>query len=328
MLNHEVVRTEEGSRTSGRNLPRYAELPLSPEGVRVAWGTFAARDELGTVNRLDRAATLQGLAAAVEGRVVSLNWDATLPDPHPWRTTPRRVHHAGSPYTRDDVLAHLHLQFSTQWDGLRHVGLPSGFYNATPATEVDDPDSDVLGIHRWADHGLVGRGVLLDVAAAAADGHPFDPMERHVITVDDLERTARRHGVALAPGDVLLVRTGWIEAYERLDAAGRQSLDRDMASAGLEGSERTAEWLWDHGVAAVAADNMAVEAMPFRPGFPAGSLHALLLPALGMPLGELFRLADLASICARNGRYTFLFAAVPLNVRGAVGSPGNALAIT
>jgi hypothetical protein len=46
-----------------------------------------------------------------------------------------------------------------------------------------------------------------------------------------------------------------------------------------------------------------------------------------MAIGELFSFGPLAAACRREGRYEFLFAAVPLNVTGAVGSPANAVAV-
>ncbi len=46
-----------------------------------------------------------------------------------------------------------------------------------------------------------------------------------------------------------------------------------------------------------------------------------------MAIGELFSFGALAAACQREGRYEFLFVSVPLNVTGAVGSPGNAVAV-
>ena len=55
--------------------------------------------------------------------------------------------------------------------------------------------------------------------------------------------------------------------------------------------------------------------------------HTILLPMLGLPLGELFFLDDLAADCAADGRYEFLFTSAPLNLPHGVASPPNALAI-
>jgi kynurenine formamidase len=84
-----------------------------------------------------------------------------------------------------------------------------------------------------------------------------------------------------------------------------------------------ARYLWDHRVSFVAADNPAVEARPGHPGY----LHRRLIPMLGIGLGELFVLDALAEDCRADGRYSFFFTAVPLNLPGGVGSPANAFAI-
>jgi kynurenine formamidase len=95
---------------------------------------------------------------------------------------------------------------------------------------------------------------------------------------------------------------------------------------GLAATEESAAWLWDRHVAAVAADNLAVEKAPLNMT-PDGFLHYRLIPGFGMALGELFWLDDLAAACAADRRWTFQFTSAPLNVRGGVGSPPNALAI-
>ena len=96
-------------------------------------------------------------------------------------------------------------------------------------------------------------------------------------------------------------------------------------AAGLAGSAEVAALLWDSGVAAVACDNPAVEVVPADPSD--GFLHGRLIPGLGMAIGELFSFGPLAAACARERRHEFLFVSVPLNVTGAIGSPGNAVAV-
>ena len=129
----------------------------------------------------------------------------------------------------------------------------------------------------------------------------------------------------------MCLRTGWTDQYLELDAAARAALADGIqeitgfASAGLAGSEDMARFLWDSGVAALACDNPSVEVVPADPSD--GSLHRRLIPGLGMAIGELFSFGPLATACARAGRYEFLFASVPLNVTGAVGSPANAVAV-
>ena len=129
----------------------------------------------------------------------------------------------------------------------------------------------------------------------------------------------------MAAGDILCIRFGWVEAYRQFSPEQREEVPKSVASPGLSGAESTARLLWDWGVAAVACDNPGVESMPIDPE--AGYLHQRLIPMLGMALGELFDFGRLGEACRAQGRSTFLFVAVPLNLPGAVGSPANAVAI-
>jgi len=98
-----------------------------------------------------------------------------------------------------------------------------------------------------------------------------------------------------------------------------------MTFAGLRADEEMARLLWNWGVAAVAADNPAVEVSPGDPKV--GSLHRRLLALLGIPLGELFDFDELAALATAEGKWSFLFVSVPLLLVGGVGSPANAIAI-
>ena len=146
-------------------------------------------------------------------------------------------------------------------------------------------------------------------------------------------------------GDVLLLHTGWIDWYERQDAGVRADLAHreHMRWPGLAPGERSAELLWDLHVAAVAADNPSVESWPPGAGtdpevvaairggerWRLGEVftHALYLPMLGLPLGEMFVLSPLAADCAADGRYECFFTSAPLNLPNGVASPPNALAM-
>jgi kynurenine formamidase len=311
------------------HLPTYRQLLArtdAPPGT--AWGLFGPDDQLGTLNLLTPERAKASAAEVRTGEVFALNWDVELPDPSPFRQTPVRHQVGAGGFGRDDWMDRFYLQGSSQWDGLRHIAHPRhGFWNGVEAARVDDPASDTLGIHVVARRGIVARGVLLDVAGhEAAAGRAFAADERFVIGPELLDRVAAAANVTLETGDVLLVRTGWTGWYARLTPQKRAAVGPATPEPGLEPSERMAEWLWDRHVAAVAADNLALECMPldFREGH---ALHFWLIPCFGMPIGELWWLDDLAAACARDRRWTFQLVSAPLNVRGGVGSPPNALAI-
>jgi hypothetical protein len=98
-----------------------------------------------------------------------------------------------------------------------------------------------------------------------------------------------------------------------------------MECPGLFAGVATAEWLWDRRIAAIAADNPALEAM--RVQKEEGFLHRRILSLLGMPIGEYFLLEELATACEARGDWSFFFTSAPLNLPRGVGSPNNAYAI-
>ncbi len=165
----------------------------------------------------------------------------------------------------------------------------------------------VLGIETMAP--IVSRGVLLDVA-----GGERLP-EGYAITGDDLEQAARRDGVQVRAGDVVLVRTGfgalWSQPGDYLRAAG----------VAAEGSR----WLAARGVRAVGADNVAFDVM----GPPDPELgvtlpgHVLLLVRAGIPIIENLDLEALAAAQV----HEFAFVCLPLKMRGATGSPVRPIAL-
>ncbi|MCU1344636.1 MAG: putative cyclase SCIF3 [Acidimicrobiia bacterium] len=311
-------------------LPSYADLAARTDGKPpgTAWGVFGANDEVGTINLLTAERVLAGVREVQLGQVHSLNWDVTQPSPHPYRPVAERTHIAAQGLARDDFLSPMYLQYSSQWDGLRHIEVGGSFYNGVAPAAVDDPSSTTLGIQHWAERGIAGRGVLLDVARyEESKGRPIDQSTPFEITASLLDEVAAAQQVTVEPGDVLLIRTGWVGWYQGLDLAGRTAaLTTSSAQPGLAPVEETAAWIWDHHVAAVAADNMALEVAPLNM-VDDHFLHLRLIPGFGLAIGEFFWLDGLAAACASDNRWSFLFTSAPLNVPGGVGSPPNALAI-
>jgi kynurenine formamidase len=229
---------------------------------------------------------------------------------------------------RDDYVDGLWLQGSSQWDGLTHIRHPEhGNYNGVPDADIHGGPGTRLGIDQWSRRGIVGRGVLVDVKRhLEAEGRAYDVVSAYQITVDDLEGALERQSVALDTGDILLVHTGWLQHFLDGDSETRSAMfdPATQVAPGLEVNERSLEFLWDHHVAAVASDTVGVEAAGPELGF---ALHPHFLALLGMPLGEYWTLDTLASDCASDSQYEFLLVSVPLNIRGAVGSPPQAVAI-
>jgi len=101
--------------------------------------------------------------------------------------------------------------------------------------------------------------------------------------------------------------------------------DFTYAAPGL--SVKCADWLVTHDIAAVAADNVAVEVTNPEGADMMMPLHMICQRDAGIPFGELFDLEGLSEVCAELHRWEFLLVAPPLPVTGAVGSPVNPLAI-
>jgi kynurenine formamidase len=311
---------------------RYDELPVLPaSGVRHAWDVFGRDDALGTLNRLTDGA-VQGAAQLVQsGRRIGLSLPLELPDP-PLFGRQQFTHEvfAQGRNEWDERVDNLYSHASTQWDGLQHVrAREDGFY----AGIDDDPraGSARLGIDHWARIGIVGRGVLIDVAAHAEQSGDWDPFGAHAVEAGQVQEVLAAQGSTLREGDILCLRFGWVDRYLELAADERRSLAERLndparrAWAGLRADEATARFLWDSGAAAIACDNPAVEVAPGNAAD--GSLHRRLIPGLGFALGELFDLGELSRTCSELGRFEFLFASIPLNITGAVGSPAAAVAV-
>jgi kynurenine formamidase len=119
----------------------------------------------------------------------------------------------------------------------------------------------------------------------------------------------------------------WYEAAGIEDRLYAARAPEEIGTPGLAHEEEVARWLWDEHVAAVATDSPALEVLPVDQTSAEKFLHIRLIPLLGIAIGEMFQLEDLAADCAEDGVYEGLFTAAPLNKTGGSGSPANALAI-
>lgn len=314
-----------------RNIPSFDELPIRPDApAESSWGVFE-EEALGCLSFLTPQGVVEAARLVTAGKVFRL--DAKIGFARPPLFGRATVSHSVvplGPTANDDVLDRFNTQEGSQWDGLGHVGhiRYERFYNGVRVDETRDGGNARLGIHHWAAR-VVGRGVLVDVLRyRQSQGRPFDPLEKGAFTVTELERALEAQRAELRPGTILLIRTGWLEAYARCTAEQKAAMAafENVRSIGLEPSRDTVAWLWNHRVAAVGTDCPAVEPMPFDRG-DQGALHYRALPLLGLPLGELFVLAPLAEDCAADGRYEFMTVSAPLHIEGGIASPPNAVAI-
>lgn len=292
-------------------------------------GRWGADDRIGTLNYITPKRRAAAARLAHTGRLFDLGIEISRPgiqraggvrsNPvHLMRLTPvDRIDPLHNTCIADDHIS-MPLQSVTQWDGLGHVGYDDLLYNGVPASSITTLDgSRELSIHQIAAAGIAGRGVLLDIArllgvARMAAGE--------IVTPDILDRAMAAQGVTVGAGDILLMRTGWITLYTQEHDA--EAYWRGEPGIGLD----VARWLHHRQVAAIASDNWGVEVSPpdRSGGLP---VHPVLIRDMGMTLGEIFHLEDLAADCATDGVWEFLFVAPPLKVVGGVGTPVTPLAI-
>jgi kynurenine formamidase len=314
-------------------IPSYEELCKRtdrPPGS--SWGVFGDRDTIGTMNFLNEDSVRRAAHSVKSGRVFPLDVPLDeFPSGTGGRKPPKQVlykisvHPLNSepvPMGVEDYLDGFYLQGSSQWDALRHVRHPEhGYYNGF--SEEDSAAN--LGIDQVAAKGIAGRGILLDIQSHCERGgkvisHP----DRDVITLATIEDCIKEQGVVIEEGDILLVRTGWLKWYRSLERSEQIELmaRKSVPSAGIGPAEEIAGFLWDHRIAAVAADNVALEATG------RGSrLHFIAIPLLGLSVGEFWDLEQLANDCSNTRTYACLVVSAPLHLRGGAGSTANAVAI-
>ncbi|PVH94031.1 hypothetical protein DM02DRAFT_618901 [Periconia macrospinosa] len=327
---------------SRKELP---SIPGAPEGAAWVWGED---DNIGRINLLTPTRVAAAAKEIKTGEIIPLNLPLNLPAQPAFnrQTFKHEIKAIMEGYAYDDTYE-LNTQSSTQWDGLRHCAhLPSGqFYNHTTATDIVGPNANnKCSIHYWADHGIAGRGILLDYRTYALQNNkPYDPYTYHRISHAELAACGHSQGLDIRPasqggdiqiGDILFIRTGWKEAHDTLTpearskAALRHGSGKDgedgQAYAGVGQEEEMIDWLHDCYFAAVAGDSPTFEAWPTHEKY---HLHEFIVALWGMPLGEMLDLERLSGRCRELGRWTFFFTSAPANCVGGVGSHVNGTAI-
>ncbi|MGH8759950.1 MAG: cyclase family protein [Burkholderiales bacterium] len=349
-------------------MPMTTRWKKRPEGS--TWGDFGPDDQLGRLNLLTPKKVKQGVAEVKEG----LSFCLSLPLDYPGGNVlnPRRHPPVLRPTLRngkpnmnyvlgrdnpdltdvinDDAVI-LHLQYSTQWDSLAHVGqlfdadgdgVPEPvYYNGYRPNEhmvgPSNPDdagaigvvpakstshARALGVENMAAKCVQGRGVMIDL-------HAHIGRARAAIGYDQLMRILEKDKVVVEEGDMVCLHTRFaqmiLEMNKQPDGAALEK-----ACAALDGrNEKLLQWITDSGLVALIADNYAVEVHPAtsHAGCCASlPLHEHCLFKLGVNLGEIWHLTPLANWLREHKRSRFLLTAPPLRLPGAVGSPATPVA--
>lgn len=332
-----------------------------PEGSN--WGDFGADDERGRLNLLTPEKVLQGVAEVHEGRSFCLSLPLDYPGGNklnPRRHPPRRfaagqVDQPTYNYElrqRDPMLTDvasddavlLFTQYSTQWDALSHVGslfdadgdgvAEPLYYNGWRAGEdicgpsgLEDGLEGVrakrLGIENMAETSVSGRAVMIDLERHY--GH-----ERVLVDNAMLQHIMQADGVVVEPGDMVCLYTGFSDLIMQMQGEPDAQVLHNSCAV-LDGRDPALlQWVTDSGLSVLIADNYAVEAHPSREGegsCAALPLHEYCLFKLGVHLGELWYLGELAEYLRVAKRSRFMLTAPPLRLPGAVGSPVTPVAL-
>ena len=345
--------------------PRWKQRPKGS-----TWGDFGPDDQLGRVNLLTPERVKRAVAEVRDGLTFCLSLPLDYPGSNvlnPRRFPPilRPTLRNGRPnmnyqlsldnpsltdVINDDAVI-MHLQYSTQWDSLAHVGqlfdangdgVPEPvYYNGyRPGDHVKGPSdpkdagaienvpakstsyAHALGVENMAVKCMQGRGVMIDLHAHVGRAHA-------IIGYDQLMRILDTDKVVVETGDMVCLHTGFsamlLEMNKQPDA---HKLENSCAV--LDGrDQKLLQWITDSGLVSLIADNYAVEAHPptsqsdrcaYLP------LHEHCLFKLGVNLGEIWYLTELANWLRTNKRSRFLLTAPPLRLPGAVGSPSTPVA--
>jgi kynurenine formamidase len=284
-----------------------------------AWGKWGKEDERGALNYIGADEVRRAAKLVKSGRVISLAQPLSPDTPVPNHRGPMQhfmqrdggdyaaggKRPGGFQFAEDTVV--MALQFGTHIDALCHAWHDDKLYNGFSSHGTRSTTRAArCGVEKMGP--IVARGVLLNVlddAGPLAKGTP--------VTRATLEQAATRSGISVERGDVVLIRTGWIETMlaDPRYYDGEPGIDVEAG-----------RWLAEKGVAVIGSDNFAIEHIPF-PKDTVFPVHQLVIRGYGIALLEGLVLAPLAAMEATE----FLFVAGPLPFVGGTGSPLMPIAI-
>jgi kynurenine formamidase len=291
------------------------------------WGRWGPDDEKGTLNYLTPEHVRSSAALVRSGRTVSLslpiNTVAGPDNPRPSvhymvKTHDIRPAHGEPRFAGDYLGSELHGDSRTHVDALCHVSYKGKLYNGKSPETVTSRGATLMDITAYA-HGIVGRGVLLDI-----------PRFRKVkwlelgeaVTAEEIEAVERFQSVRLGEGDIFLFRTG--HHRRRLELGAWNNGCDGEGQAGLHVNAMVL--LHERKVAAFLPDGDGetvpsnVEGVPYP-------VHALQIASMGLACADSLQFEELVKLCEEENRWTFMVLASPLRLPRGTGSLFNPIAI-
>lgn len=313
--------------TANATVPTEADLDTLFESLS-NWGRWGEEDERGMLNHLLPQHSAQAAAEVRDGLALSLAHNLEV---EPSAETPVPAQHhmlaagdardesgiPGYEAARDFVGAHVHGLGVTHIDALCHMFVRGQMYNGVPASEVRSNGASRNTLLSFA-NGIVGRGVLIDLAAARG----VDFIEGHeAISLAELEAAAKRQNVTVDSGDILVVSSG-------RDARRRQAGGVLNPAEGMVGLHAEClPWLREREIAVLGSDGIS-DPMPGLgiPNWPF-PIHQIGITGMGLHLIDNLALGALSAACAERGRWHFLFTLGAMRVPRATGCPVNPIAL-
>ena len=299
------------------------------------WGKWGPDDEVGSLNYLGPEQVVSAARLVTSGKTFTLQrligdpkgdpvWPGRTPaertqilDESTWDSADAPAYPGGLHYADDKINAYL--QGSTQYDALGHVWYGGQIWNGYDArTTVGGLDR--ASVEPIAQRGIVGRAVLLDMARFRGKAN-LDPAE--TFTHEDLLACAKSQGVEINKRDILIIRTNFLKLFFELGDAFYE----DFCEPGLVYSRELVQWFQDMEIPNLVTDTIANEVTTDPHNGVALVLHSALMRNLGVTLTEIADLELLATDCAADGVYAFLYVAAPLKVALGSGSPVNPVVI-
>ncbi len=283
---------------------------------------FGPTDELGSANYLTPKMAADAAKLVKTGKTYSLGITVNTTTPaYPPRTCSIYIVQPGqqgaseglgpTKTTYNDDILNCWTGIGTQIDGLGHIGVGERFYNGNKWQDF----ANVSGLKKLSADKIppfVTRGVLLDMAAyfgvdVVKEGTAFNTAE--------IEGAAKKQGLDIRQGDVVIFHTGWLSLIEK-DPKRFGSVEPGL---GREG----ARYLVSKNVVAIGADTWGLDAIPFEQGSGIFEVHQILLTMNGTYILENINTAELA----KDKAWEFMFVLGQNKYQGSVQSMINPVAI-
>ncbi|HYA36123.1 MAG TPA: cyclase family protein [Candidatus Binataceae bacterium] len=282
------------------------------------WSRWGADDEIGGLNFLTNEEVLRGIKSVKNGKVFTLGVPLARPQgdplyPNPTRSQPIRTMAmdkgfylsgraqampGGLEYA-DDVIV-MYLQGTTQYDALGHVWYGDKIYNGYDA-KTTIGGLQKCSVEKLAEHGIVGRGILLDIARLKGK-KSLDAGEG--ITLDDIHAAEKRQNVKIEKHDILLIHTGWLKRfYDEGSAAIFPG--GSFNEPGLAYSKELVKWFHEMEIPSIGSDTIGSEQTQHTESGTMLVMHMALLFHQGVVFNEIDWLDALAADCEKDRQYTW-----------------------